>query len=69
MTFHDSYIIKKNVYKKLYIQNKLIEMSVINVFSTKSLHVQLLLWCHLGIEEPLKLPTSLFFRYCKKMCL
>lgn len=42
MTFHDSYIIKKNVYKKLYIQNKLIEMSVINVFSTKSLHVQLL---------------------------
>lgn len=40
--FHDSYIIKKNVYKKLYIQNKLIEMSVTNVFSTKSLHVQLL---------------------------
>lgn len=42
MTFHNSYIIKKNVYKKLYIQNKLIEMSVTNVFSTKSLHVQLL---------------------------
>lgn len=42
MTFHDSYIIKKNVYKKLYIQNKIIEMSVTNVFSTKSLYVQLL---------------------------
>lgn len=42
MTFHDSYVIEKNVYKKLYIQNKLIEMSVTNVFSTKSLHVQLL---------------------------
>lgn len=42
MMFHDSYIIKKNVYKKLYIQNKWIEMSVTNVFSTKSLHVQLL---------------------------
>lgn len=40
--FHDSYIIKKNVYKKLYIQTKLIEMSVTNVFSTKSFHVQLL---------------------------
>lgn len=40
--FHDSYIIKKNVYKKLYIQNKLIKVSVTNVFSTKSLHVQLL---------------------------
>lgn len=34
MMFHDSYIIKKNLYKKLYIQNKLIEMSVTNVFST-----------------------------------
>lgn len=42
MMFHNSYIIKKNVYKKLYIQNKLIEMSVTNVFSTKSLHMQLL---------------------------
>lgn len=42
MMFHDSYIIKRNVYKKLYIQNKWIEMSVTNVFSTKSLHVQLL---------------------------
>lgn len=42
MTLHDSYIIKKKVYKKLYIQNKLIEMSVTNVFSTEALHVQLL---------------------------
>lgn len=42
MTFHDSYIIEKNVYKKLYIQNKFIEVSVTNLFSTKSLHVQLL---------------------------
>lgn len=42
MMFHNNYIIKKNVYKKLYIQNKLIEMSVTNVFSTESLHMQLL---------------------------
>lgn len=26
------------------------------------------LWCHLGIEEPLTLHTSLFFRYCEKTC-
>lgn len=52
---------------KLYIQNKLIKVT--NVFSTKSLHVQLLALVPLRDRRASDIAHLAVFRYCEKMFL